>query len=80
MKTLALTSSQKIGADLLVQQVNQARHALNEFLLLSLEELGGSRKEPWNYNDQTKEWQLKDADGNALQGTTAPDHAGVAGR
>lgn len=79
MTTLPLTASQKIGADLLAGQIQQAQRALNEFLLLSLEELGGSRTEPWIYNDRTKEWQRNNADGNANDGTTAPDRKGVAG-
>tara|TARA_R100001530_G_scaffold56447_1_gene41223 strand:+ start:400 stop:636 length:237 start_codon:yes stop_codon:yes gene_type:complete len=66
LNTIALVKTQDIGMQLLRQQIltaenqlKQARESLQHFLFECLEENGGSRQDPWNWDDNTCKWTLK---------------------
>jgi|TARA_R100001086_G_scaffold244196_2_gene173654 hypothetical protein len=63
---ITLFGTQEVGMRLLREKIDEAnklqaesRTNLQNFLLQCLEENGGDKEKPWNWDDETMEWTLQ---------------------
>jgi len=59
LNKITLTKSQMMGLSLFKKKIDQSNEEGAEFVKVCLEENGGSRIDPWKWNDETMEWILQ---------------------
>jgi hypothetical protein len=76
--SIPLTESQYIGLDKLCDEraAFDARH--KRFLSACLVELGGSLREPWTFDEVTREFKIEIPDNPLTNANNDPTHAGSA--